>query len=111
MDGGLISLTVDQEVSEQTGVFQGVPIVDSRHITTGFLVRQGETIMIGGLLKDRHTDKADGIPLLMDIPLLGHAFRNDTTGTEQIELILMMTPWLVDPQDGRATSVASVAAQ
>ncbi|HTE05080.1 MAG TPA: secretin N-terminal domain-containing protein, partial [Planctomycetota bacterium] len=55
MDGGLIGLNIDQEVSEQTGVFQGVPIVDSRHITTGFVVRQGETIMIGGLLKDRRT--------------------------------------------------------
>jgi type II secretory pathway component GspD/PulD (secretin) len=106
MDGGLIALALDQEVSEQTGVFQGVPIVDSRHITTGFLVRQGETIMIGGLLKDRRTDSTNGVPLLMDLPLIGQAFRNDSTDTEQTELILLMTPWLVDPHSGRAVVAA-----
>jgi len=107
MDGGLIGIVVDQDVSEQTGEFQGIPIVDSRHITTGFLVRQGETILIGGLLKDRHTDATNGVPLLMDLPLIGQAFRNDRTDTEQTELVLLMTPWLVDPQTGRATGVAS----
>jgi type II secretory pathway component GspD/PulD (secretin) len=109
MDGGLVGLNIDQEVSEQTGVFQGVPIVDSRHITTGFVVKQGETIMIGGLLKDRHTASTNGIPLLMDLPLIGQAFRNDSTDTEQTELILLMTPWLVDPQNGRARPVAPAA--
>jgi type II secretory pathway component GspD/PulD (secretin) len=111
MDGGLISLTVDQEVSEQTGLFLSVPVVDSRHIITSFLVRQGETIMMGGLLKDRHTDESNGVPLLMHLPLVGQAFRNDTTDTEQTELILLMTPWLVDPQDGRATSLAAADLQ
>ncbi len=109
MDGGLIGLLIDQDVSEMVGSFQGVPIIDSRHITTGFLVRQGETILIGGLLKDRHTDTTNGVPYLMDLPLIGQAFRNDSTETEQTELILLMTPWLVDSHTGQAVEVASVA--
>ena len=58
--------------------------------------------MIGGILQDRRSDAIDGVPLLMDLPIIGQAFRNDATDDRQSELILLMTPWLVDPQSGRA---------
>lgn len=102
LEGGLIALTVDQEVSEQTGSFESVPIVDSRRITTAFVVGEGRTILIGGLLKERRNDTREGIPFLMDLPLLGQAFRNDTRDDDRTELILLMTPWLVSAEEGRA---------
>ncbi len=106
---GLISLTVDQEVSEQTGTFESVPIVESRHVVTGFVVGEGQTILIGGILKQRRRDSRDGVPLLMDIPLLGQLFRNDVQDDQQTELILLMTPWLVDARDGTAASARPTA--
>jgi len=111
LEGGLVSLTIDQEVSEQTGTFQSVPIVDSRHIVTGFVVAEGQTILIGGLLKQRRADSRDGVPLLMDLPILGRAFRNDVHDDKQVELILLMTPWLVSARDGTATRATGLAAR
>jgi type II secretory pathway component GspD/PulD (secretin) len=111
LEGGLVSLSIDQEVSEQTGTFQGVPIVDSRHIVTGFVVGEGQTILIGGLLKQRRLDSRDGVPLLMDLPLIGQAFRRDVRDDQQVELILLMTPWLVSAEDGRAASADGLAAR
>ena len=107
LEGGLISLAVDQEVSEQTGEFLDVPIVDSRHIQTGFTVREGQTILIGGILKRTQLDSREGIPLLADLPLIGQAFRNDSRNGQETELILLMTPWLVDPRDGRAVGAST----
>ena len=107
LEGGLISLTVDQEVSEQTGSFLDVPIVDSRHIQTGFTVKEGQTILIGGILKKAQLDSRDGIPILADLPLIGQAFRNDVRNGQETELILLMTPWLVDPRDGRAVGAST----
>ncbi len=111
LEGGLVSLSIDQEVSEQTGTFNGVPIVDSRHIVTGFVVGEGQTILIGGLLKQRRLDSRDGVPLLMDIPLIGQAFRRDVRDDQQVELILLMTPWLVSAEDGRAAVADGFAAR
>lgn len=110
LEGGLVSLSIDQEVSEQTGTFNGVPIVDSRHIVTGFVVGEGQTILIGGLLKQRRADSRDGVPLLMDIPFIGQAFRRDVRDDQQVELILLMTPWLVSAEDGRAAVADGLAA-
>ena len=88
-----------------------MPIVDSRHIVTGFVVAEGQTILIGGLLKQRRSDSRNGVPLLMDLPILGRAFRNDVQDDKQVELILLMTPWLVSARDGTATHAAGLAAR
>lgn len=95
---GLVSLTVDQRVSVQTGTFNSVPIVDSRSLTTSFVVREGDTIMIGGIMKNSQLESESGVPLLMDIPWLGQLFRNDVRETASQELVILMTPRLVDPR-------------
>jgi type II secretory pathway component GspD/PulD (secretin) len=44
-ENGLVGLKVDQRMSEQTGTFDGIPVVDNREIQTSFTVREGETIL------------------------------------------------------------------
>ncbi len=96
-DHGLISLNVMQRISEQTGVFNEIPVVDSRNITTSFVVREGQTIAIGGITKNRRLETATGVPILMDLPLVGHFFRRDEDERRAMELVILMTPRLVDP--------------
>lgn len=96
-DHGLISLTVIQRISEQTGTFQDIPVVDSRNLTTSFIVREGQTIAIGGISKNRRLETATGVPVLMDLPLIGHFFRRDEDARQSMEIVILMTPRLVDP--------------
>ena len=94
-----------------TSPVESVPVVDSRHIVTGFVVQEGQTVMLGGIMSDRRSGTANGVPLLMDLPLLGQAFRNDSNETKGVELIILMTPWLVDPQSpGGVASAAGDSA-
>ncbi len=99
MEDGCVSLSIDQDVSEQIDTFNGVPVINHRHIVTEFGVHDRNTIVIGGLLKEYTFDERSGVPFLKDLPLLGHIFKGTTTRTEKIELIVMITPTLVDPKD------------
>jgi type II secretory pathway component GspD/PulD (secretin) len=59
--------------------------------------QDGKTIIIGGLLKDVYYEQERGVPILKDIPLLGALFRSTVRQKEKIELAIMITPTIVDP--------------
>jgi type II secretory pathway component GspD/PulD (secretin) len=103
-EDGHVALHVVQEVSEQTGEFLQIPVVDSRKIDNWFLVKQDDTLRIGGILKDRHQHTIHGIPLLMDIPWLGRVFRFESDTLDQIDLEILITPRLVTspPPDAKS---------
>lgn len=109
-EDGLVGLTIDQSVSEQTGVFLDIPVVDSRAIRTSMIVEDGRTIMIGGLQRTRTLQTTTGVPGLMDIPFLGRAFRSEVDQHDVLELVVLMTPRLVDPRTpmGSVTESLSV---
>lgn len=102
MSDGTVSLAIDQDVSEQVDTFNGVPVVNHRHIVTQFVVDDRKAILIGGLLKESFKDEVKGIPLLMDLPLLGFLFRGTTRVKEKVELVVMITPTIVDAKGGKA---------
>ena len=90
---GYVTLTVLQEVSSATDVTQfGAPVISTREAETRLLVKDGHTVVIGGLIDQVHTSTASGIPLLKDIPLLGHLFRSTTRRTNTSELFLFLIP-------------------
>lgn len=99
-----ITLKVHQEVSEVVDFFNDVPVTDTRLIDTKFVARDRETIVIGGLMKERTVESETGIPMLMDIPLIGFAFRSTTTIREKVELLIFLTPHIVEPADVRGIS-------
>jgi|GEM_PF-2598372 len=100
MKNGCITLAIDQDVSEHIDTFNGVPVVNHRHIITTFTVLDRKTILIGGLLKEFSFDEEEGVPLLMDMPLLGFLFRGTTRRTEKVELVVMITSSILDPKEG-----------
>lgn len=93
---GLVGLRVVQRISVQTGVFNDIPVVDSRNIETSFQVRDGETIVMGGLMQNSQRARTEAVPLLGDLPLVGQLFRNDRDERGALELVLLMTPRIVE---------------
>jgi general secretion pathway protein D len=95
-EDGYVNLGVVQEVSSATAETQfGAPIISTREASTQLLARNGQTVVVGGLV-DRQEDRVNlGIPILKDIPILGHLFGFTRTMTGNSELFLFLTPYIV----------------
>jgi general secretion pathway protein D len=95
-DDGYVNLLVTQEVSSATNEVQfGAPVISTREATTQLLARNGQTVVIGGLV-DRQSDRTrSGIPFLKDIPILGYLFGSTRETTANSELFLFLTPYIV----------------
>ncbi|MEI6631201.1 MAG: secretin and TonB N-terminal domain-containing protein [bacterium] len=71
------------------------PIIVVREAETQILIKDGETVVIGVLMKDVKSDSRKGIPLLMDIPYLGFFFRRDYSTTAKVDLLVFLTARIV----------------
>ncbi|AHG91941.1 type II and III secretion system protein [Gemmatirosa kalamazoonensis] len=98
-EDGYVSVQILQEVSAlttQTLPFAfGAPVISTREAATRAVVRDGQTIVIGGLIGDTRQTNAEGIPFLMDIPLLGNLFRHTRVTRDRTELAIFVTPYVV----------------
>ena len=104
-DAGEIRMEIEEEISEvqpPQGTLGVVPI-SQRIAKTQVVVRDQQTVVIGGLMRDRVTTSEDKIPILGDIPLLGLLFRRQSQQTEKTNLILFLTPYVIrSPEDLRS---------
>ena len=104
--GGLVVLEITQEVSdvvEKTSSTLNSPTIQQRQIESTVAIQSGETIALGGLIRDSRTQGETGVPLLMDIPLLGNLFKTTTDFNDRTELLVRLTPRVLQgAQDARA---------
>ena len=84
------------------GTQTSAPVTDRRQLDTVARVRSGETIVIGGLIQERTEEQRSGVPILMDIPLLGRLFSYTRETTDRRELVIFVTPTVMagQPQAG-----------
>ena len=75
------------------------PIILVRETQTQVILRDGETIVIGGLLKDVRSESIIKVPILGDIPFLGLLFQRKTWDTEKIDLLIFITAHIVNPDE------------
>jgi len=100
---GYITMYLHPEVSEVTGWTEDdQPIIATREATTYARVKQGETIVIGGLIENHQTDEEVKVPFLGDIPLLGYLFKNTLENSKETELVIFVTPHLIGDDAMRA---------
>jgi len=78
------------------GVTYPQPVVDRRQADTKLLVKHGRTVVLGGLRKKEVTKQINKIPLLGDLPLAGSLFRFTGEDTVNSELLVFITPWIID---------------
>jgi type IV pilus assembly protein PilQ len=76
-------------------IFQGVPSLSTNEARTELLVNDGDTIVIGGIMKSRRTSSVEGFPWLSKIPLLGWFFRTEKEERDNNELLIFITPRIV----------------
>jgi type IV pilus assembly protein PilQ len=93
---GYISMNVNTEQSLQTSTTSsGQPVIDKRTATTNLSVKDGDTIVIGGLRKREGTKTIQVIPFFSKIPILGQIFRKKTFTGKDTELLIFVTPHIV----------------
>ena len=94
-----VSVQVLQEVSTLTtqtiSAALDAPVISTREASTRATIRDGQTVVIGGLIGDAKERSYSGVPLLMDIPWLGALFRRQVTSNNRTELVLFVTPHIV----------------
>jgi general secretion pathway protein D len=96
--GGIVTLMINQEVSSPIPPSGGgiqSPSFAKRTIQTQVTVEDGDTIAIGGIMNESHTESTNGIPGLQHIPWIGGVFGSHSTSKEKTELIVFMTPRVI----------------
>jgi len=105
LGNGCVRLEVRPRVSEidrsrsVTVAGTTVPGLRTREVETGVEMRAGQTLAIAGLVYERTEAQNRGLPLISEVPYLGTAFRKVNEETNTIELLIMVTPELVEPMN------------
>jgi type IV pilus assembly protein PilQ len=92
---GYITTQMHVERSSIVGLVQNFPILDNRKVESTLRVKDGDTIVLGGLLDDESTTTVNKVPLLGDIPILGAFFRNVQRTKTHEEVVFLITPHIV----------------
>jgi type IV pilus secretin PilQ/predicted competence protein len=105
-----IDLKINAKKNEQgPNTAAGLPIITTREANTDMLVKDGETVVIGGLYKRNINSSRSGIPGFSNIPVLGWLFRHDTESDTSDELLIFLTPRIIrqeDAMDQRRTALS-----
>lgn len=101
-DDGMLSVSITPQVREQTGTvitpdgLITVPIISEREATTTVRVADGQAIALGGLRSTRKSESRQGVPLLMNLPILGQLFSNTVQDRLEVELMIVLVPRVLD---------------
>ena len=90
-----VALDIKTVLEDVIGGQVGLPTTTKREVSTTSIVKNGETVIIGGLVKDKTSKTVTKIPLLGDIPILGIPFRHTKEDKDKISLVIMITPYIV----------------
>jgi type IV pilus assembly protein PilQ len=90
-----ISMSIFITKNDVTSTFDGVPAISTNEAQTELLVNDGDTLVIGGIIKASQTEGQSGFPLLSRIPLLGWMFKTQNESDQNNELLIFITPRIV----------------
>ncbi|PKF61837.1 type II secretion system protein GspD [Psychromonas sp. psych-6C06] len=94
-DGDAVQLVIEQEVSNIKGETSVDVIFATRSVKTSVLAKSGETIVIGGLIDEKVSESVSKVPLLGDIPWLGHLFKSTKSSTEKRNLMIFLRATII----------------
>ncbi|WP_417461636.1 type II secretion system secretin GspD [Kordiimonas sp.] len=97
-EGDEIRLAIRQEISSVAGPINSEStdlITNKREIQTTVRVKDGEIVVLGGLIQQNETTSVDKVPFLGDIPLLGRAFRSDKKNASKTNLMIFLRPTIL----------------
>ena len=96
-DDGRITTVIVASVTSETGSAAGTgpPPTSQQTANTTITIKNGETIVMGGLVRDTVTDSYSGVPLLMNLPLIGDLFQQKSLQHQKVELVIFITPTII----------------
>jgi type II secretion system protein D len=98
---GYITMDIAPQVSDKTGEVTfdtaAVPVLSTQETMTKVMIKDGETLIIAGLLKDKTTETKHKIPILGDIPIIGLVFQSNEKVLEKDDLLIFITPHIITP--------------
>jgi len=99
--GGLVYLDIQQEVSTPgtANNASGNPPIAQRQIQTSVAVQSGQTLLLGGLIKEYKNDAKTSVPLISKVPVLRNLFGATNETTNRTELIVLITPRVINNSD------------
>ncbi|ASL42902.1 Type III secretion system outer membrane protein SpiA [Burkholderia sp. AD24] len=100
-----LNIQIDDGAFNTTSSVDGIPQVDNHSVVTQAIVRDGESLLIGGYQYERSERKASKVPVLGDVPYLGALFRDTETTHERLERLILITPRLKSSAGGGAPNV------
>ena len=93
-DHVIMDLKVNQDTIGR--VFNGVPSINTRSVTTKILVDNGQTVVLGGVHEETNQHDVDKVPILGDLPVVGNIFKHTRRNTDKRELLIFVTPKILD---------------
>ena len=102
---GLVDLAISQQLSEARPSadtsLAGSPTILNRQISTSLTLRDGGSLLMGGLISGNQSGGTTGVPVLAQLPVLGRLFRTDAVQEDRTELMIMVTPYVIaDHEEG-----------
>lgn len=96
--GGIVSMDVSQVVTDvgSLDIATGQRAFLQRYVSSKIAARSGETVVLGGLIRDNDSGARQGIPILHDIPVLGNLFGETSTTRDRTELLVTITPRVIE---------------
>lgn len=105
-EGDSVQLVIEQEVSSLAGATSVDITINKRELTTTVLARDGETIVLGGLIDEDVQESLSKVPILGDIPILGHLFKSTSVTTRKRNLMVFIRPTIIR-DDARMDELSS----
>jgi type II secretory pathway component GspD/PulD (secretin) len=95
-----VTVEINPDISNSTGSnAEGYPDVSTRSVNTTIQLNDGETIILGGLIRAEDNKTVNKVPILGDIPLLGRLFRTESIQKTSSELVIYLTPHILTRAD------------
>ncbi len=104
---GYIRMEVHPEESHGVVKADGTPDKFTTEVTSNLIIKDGNTIVIGGLFREENTTTRNQTPFLGNLPLLGSLFRNQTDKTQRDEIIILLTPHVIKDDNAYAAASAT----
>ncbi len=106
---------VDLEITQQVSAAQSndtsninSPLIQNRSLTTELSLRDGQSVLLGGLISNNYTEGWSGVPVLSQLPVIGQLFRVDKNTSIRTELIIMIIPYVIDDEEEAAAITETI---
>ena len=102
-ESGFVTMKIRPEVSSKVDTLKTtsstVPIIETSEAETRVMVKDGVTLVIGGLMKEERTKSTQKVPVVGDLPLIGALFRNTSDRIQKTELVILITPHIISGEE------------